>query len=273
MKKRIKICLLLIIAIFVCTACDGNVTRALRHEGFNIGEDFVCDAFFGKEATQHIRFITDNRIITTEGRIYEMSLGQTYYNKSNCKKAETELKVVAMFEDKVFKADDGNYYYLVAQNNVDAYIQIPATDNAYTIYDLLLKPEGTIKAMTADSSAGIYYVLKSDGNVYSIKISKSSSNAPATITESNVVYSQTNYGGTIIDFAFHGDSPSTFVRTNSKVYRMKAVNVDECSKYADITCNYEMMESTVFEEYADSIAAYNGSMVLTSYRKVFTVSG
>ena len=272
MKKRIKYILFIIVCVLLCTACDGNVTRALRHEGFNIGEDFVCSAFLGKEATQQIRYMTDNRIITTEGRIYEISFGQTYSDKTNCRKADTELKVVALYEDKVFKSEDGNYYYLVGQNNVDSYAQITTADNSYTVYDLLLKPEGTIKAVTADSSAGVYYVLKSDGNVYKITISKNYNVAP-TITASEVIYSQANYGGTIIDFAYHGDSASTFVRTNEKVFHMKAINSEECTKFADVTCHYEMVEAPVFADYRDSIIAYNGSMVLTSYKKTFTVSG
>ena len=270
MKKRIKIVLLLIVVMVFCTACDGSVTRALRHDGFSIGEEFVCDAFFGKEARDKIWYMTGDRIINTEGSIYEVSFGQKFTNNMNCRVAETELKVVALFEDKIFKAEDGNYYYLTGQNNVGAYTQVTAADNSYTIYDLLLKDEGVVKATTADSSAGVFYVLKHDGNVYSVTISKNY-NTPATIVGSDIVYDQSSYGGPIIDFAYYGNSPATFVRTNSKVFRMKALNSEDCSRFADVTCTYEMVESPVFEQYPEYIAAYNGSMVITSYQKIFTV--
>ena len=271
MKKILKMSLLLVVVIIFCTACDGDVTRALRHDGFNLNGDIVCDAFFGENATERIRYLTGDRIITTEGKIYEVSLGQNYSNNQNCRAADTSLRVSAIMDDKVFKATDGNFYTLVNENNTAAYTQISSSDNSYVIYELLLKPEGTIKAMTADSNNGIFYVLKSDGNVYGITITKANSNAAPSIVGSNIVYNSTDYGGTIVDFNYNGDSGSTFVRTDLKVYRMKAINVEECSKFADVACSYQMMESTVFEENRDYIVAYNGSTVITSYKKVFTV--
>jgi len=263
-----------VIAVLVlCSACEGDVTRALRHDGFSIGSEFTCSTFFGDSASEKIKYLTANRIITQAGRIYEISMGQKYSNNENCKVADTGLKVVNIMDDSIFKADDGKYYSLFGQNNTDSYKEIPATDKMYAYYELLLKPEGTIKVVTADSSNGIYYVLKSDGNVYGVTISKADRNTVPAIIGTVLVYNRNDYGGGIVDFNYNGESSSTFVRTDSTVYRMKPTNLEECSKFADVKCNYQMMEASVFNEYKDYIAAYNGSTVITTYKKVFSVTG
>lgn len=268
MKKYFRLLLVLVVVV-LCSACDGDVTRALRHDGFSIGGDFVCDAFFGEEAPEKIKYLLDGHIITNAGRIYEISMGQKYSNNSNCKVADTSLKVVSLFDNTVFKSTDGKYYRINSDNNVKAYTEIPNTDNMYAYYELLLKPESTIKVMTADSNNGIFYVLKNDGNVYGITITKADRNAPPTIVSTVVVYNRNDYGGAITDFNFNGESSKTFVRAGSRVFHMKASNVEECSKYADVACTYHMEQASVFEEYADSILAYNGSTVITNYKKVF----
>lgn len=271
MKKIFGLSFLLVGMLVLCTACEGDVTRALRHDGFSLNGELECEVFFTDEGAERIRYITSDRIINTDGKIYELSLGQKFSNDSNCKAAETTLKVVAIMDDKIFKADDGNIYSLVGENGKGAYTQITSSDNSYAIYELLLKPEGTIKVETADSSNGLFYVLKSDGNVYGVTISKANYNSPPAIAGSSVVYSGADYGGNIVDFGYSGESGATFVRTDLKVFRMKATNHDECSKFADVQCTYQMMESPVFEEYRDYIIAYNGSVVLTNYKKVFTL--
>ncbi len=272
MKNFFKLSLFVIVVVLMCTACQGDVTRALRHEGFSVGNEFECEVFFREEGAESIKYLTSNNIITPAGTIYEISMGQAYANKSNCKIADTSLKVVSMFDNTVFKAQDGKYYSMVAENNSPAYTQITQNDRSYAIYDLLLKPAENIKAMTADSNNGIYYVLKNDGNVYGLTITQPDRNAAPRITGSVIVYNSADYGGRIIDFGYYGDSGSTFVRTDAKVFRMKAQNVEECSKYADIACHYEMMEAPAFEENREYILAYNGSTIITTYKTVFTVN-
>ncbi len=273
MKRFFKLSFLFVAVAFLCTACEGDVTRALRHEGFAIGEDFVCEAFFDETYTDKIRYLTGTKIITTSGRIYEVSLGKKYANGSHCKVAETQIRVVSIFDNRIVKADDGKLYSLNDENNMLAYTEITDADNSYAIYRLLLDPEGTIKVITADSSNGIYYVLKSDGNVYGVTISQQDHNQPPVIAGSVVVYNKDDYQGNIVDFNYSGMSAATFVRTENKVFHMKAMNVEECTKYADVPCDYQMVEAPVFEENKDYILVYNGSMVITTYKKTFTLQG
>lgn len=275
MKKILKISVIMCFIVLFCTACNGDVTRALRHDGFAVGGEFICDPFFpkDKEDTSYdkIKYLTGMHIINSEGKIYEYNLQQTYVNKMNCKVADTQLVVKAIFDNRIIKATDNKYYYLVGENSVSPYTAVTSGDNNYDIYDLLLKGEDVIKAQTANSNTGTYYVLKTDGNVYSITIQKADRNSPAAITSTSVIYNKNDYGNTIIDFNYAGDSANTFIRTTDKVFRNRVTNSDECTKYADIQCTYAISEAESFTEYRDRIIAFNGSTLITDYKKIFTV--
>lgn len=272
MKKYINFFSLCFVILLLCSGCDGDVTRALRHDGFNVGTtDFKCDALTGS-GFEKIKFYAGNTAITDTGRVYDISLSQRFQNNENCKSTELSVKVVAVFDNRVFKGDDGRLYYLVSDNTTEAYSQVTNSDNSYYLYELLLKPEGTVKVMTADSTNGIYYVLKSDGNVYGYSVNSSNRNAAPSIVGTVVVYDKNDYGGNIIDFNYVGESAATYVRSDSKVFRMRATNAEECSQYADVKCDFQMVESEVFSEYGDKILAFNGSTLITTYGKIFTTS-
>ena len=49
MKKKVFRSIILILVVVVCTACNGNVTRDIRHAGFNLSNKFVCDSFYPQE--------------------------------------------------------------------------------------------------------------------------------------------------------------------------------------------------------------------------------
>lgn len=277
MKKKIfqmsVICLLLLLC---CTGCDGNVTRGIRHAGFTVGNKFICDPFFSTKkdvpSREKITYFTGTHIINTDGKLYELSLNQTYANGQNCKEANTSIRVKAIFDNRIVKAMDGRYYYLLGQNNVEAYSEVPTTDNSYLVYDILLKDDDVVKVMTADASMGLYYVLKVDGNIYGNIVNSQDRNTPPKLVSTQVRYDMTDYGGRIIDFNYAGNSLATFVKTEDKIFREKITNYEECSKYADIECNFEMVEDTALEEYKDRIVTYNGSTLITDYQLMFTVA-
>ena len=274
MKK--KYCFLFILVCLLCTACNGTVTRELRHAGFNVGNKFACARFYpqGKEKTAHekILYLTGTHIINSEGKIYEISMGQPYANNEQCKEAETTLRVKAILDDSIIKATDGKYYYLMPQNNVNSYSEIPETDNSYLIYDILLKDEDVVKVITADRSTGLYYVLKTDGNIYGNEVISIDRNSPPQLVSTKIVYSKSDYGSRIVDFNYAGDSINTFLKTEETVYRMVVTNGDECKKYADIACTYEMKEEPIFSKYNDRIIVYNGSLLITDYQMTFSVA-
>ena len=272
MKKRVVLFSLLFIIVFLCSACNGNVTRDLRHSGFSVGSKFICDDFYpdGDSLYKRVIYLTDNKIIDNNGSIYEVSLGQLYENKQNCKKAKTDIVVKAIFDNKIVKGNDNKYYYLDGSNNVESYSLVQDTDNSYELYNMLLKDDDVVKVITADGSKGVYYILKSDGNVYSYTINKDGYNLPLKVTSKSVVYDENDFVSKIIDFNYAGNSTNTYVKTEDNIYRMKAINYDKCSKYADVSCIYKMEKDEVLTKYKDKIIAYNGRIVITDYKQVFT---
>ena len=275
MKNVYKVLIVLLVVV-LCTACNGSITRDIRHAGFSVSNKFVCDGFFpqDKEDTSYrkIRYFTGQHLIDVDGYIYELSLGQTYQNKQNCKEAETSIQVKAIFDDKIVKGMDDKYYYLIGQNDLSSYSEIPKTDNSYEVYNLSLKDVDIIKVVTANSSTGEYYLLKTDGNVYSYTITKKDYNSPSTVSSVSTVYNKNDYDSKIIDFNYAGNSLNTFIKTENKVYRFRITNSAECTKFADIECKYQLHEDPIFEQYKDKIITYNGSLLITDYNQVFTVS-
>jgi len=279
MKRLFKLGLLCLIAFIFCTGCDGSITRAIRHAGFTLnGDSFTCGKFYPRDKDdiyyEKIRYYLGTHIIDDDGKIYELSLSQKYSNGENCVEAATTLHVKAILDNRIIKGTDNKYYYLGAQSKgAESYSAVPTTDNSYTVYNILLKDNDVVKVMSADSSQGLYYVLKTDGNIYGYTIAASQNrNTSPRLTGTQIIYDKNDYEGEIIDFNYAGDSLNTFVKTADKIFRMRASNLEECSKYADIDCIYEMSEDTVLEKYKDRIIAFNGSVLIMDYKKMFTVA-
>lgn len=276
--KKIRLFIILVCVLFICTACDGDVTRDLRHDGYSYGDQFSCKYFFPKDKDDtsylKVKYFTGSNIIDENGKIYELSLGQKYSNNENCKVGDNNITVAAIMDNSIIKGKDNKYYYLLGDNNHAVYSEITTSDENYSLYDLLLKPDDILKVVSgkSDNNNQSYYVLKKNGNVYNYTITKADRNTPPVITNTTIFYSQGDFGGQIIDFNYAGDSTSTYVKTNNKIYRMYVTNSENCTKYADVSCIYKIKEDETLNEYKDRIIAYDGSTLITDYHRLFTIS-
>lgn len=276
MKKLSLVLIVVLICLFV-SGCDGSVTRAIRHAGFNVDGEFKCDVVMpeNKKDTSYekIRYMIGNYMILEDGTLYELSLGQPYASKQNCKKADTDKKVVSIFDDKYFKSNDDKYYYLTTNGDTPRYSEVPQTDNTYLLVDLLLKDATNVKVVTGNSSTGEYYALKNSGDVYKYTVVRDNKTRVESITSTVLSFNKNNYGGSkIIDFNYAGDSLGTFAKTLNNVYRMRIVNSEKCTKYADVVCKYKMKKDELFQEYGDRVIFFNGSYLITDYGRKFSVS-
>jgi hypothetical protein len=248
-----------------------NTTRDIRHSGFALsGAELECDALLDDPDYDKVKFLTGKHAIMDSGNVYELSVGQKYSNEQNCMASPLTSSVVALFDENVVKTADGKYFYIVRTGESAAYSAVPNTDSNYMIYDIILKDSQVLKVKTVDASTGHYYVLKQDGNVYNYVISKGISSA--SIVSSPVVYSRSNYDGEIIDFSYAGKTSGTFVRTSNKIYRMISTNKEECSKYIDITCTYEMSLDEGLTKHQNKILGFSGNFLITTYGKQFNVT-
>lgn len=276
MKKGFKVIGLLILIAFLCSGCDikyASTTRDIRHSGFALsGAELECSALLDNPDNDRVKFLTSGHIITESGSVYSLSIGQKYSNDQNCMASTLPSKVVSLFDDTVVKAADNKYYYLTRNGDAPQYSVVPTSDGNYAIYDLLLKSQDVLKVKTVDSNSGQYYVLRTDGNVYTYTVSKNTNGAVAIVSTS-VVYSKSSYRGTIIDFSYAGKSSGTSVRTKSEIFRMIATNREECSKYVDVQCEYEMQLDEGLTKHQTDIYGFSGSYLITKYGKQFNAVG
>lgn len=277
MKKKIRYFIIIILIVFMATGCkNGETTRGIRHAGFTLADaEFNCSEFLPQDEYDvnytKIWYYGTSKIITETGVVYELSSDLKFSNGESCKRADFNRKAVALLDDKIIKADDNKLYYLSSGGNVAPFTQVTVEDSSYQIYSIIFNDPEIIKVVTVDQNSGIYYALKTDGNIYKLIISRNDYNQPYQLRSSEIVYSKGTYGN-IIDFNYSADFRSTYIRTNQSIHRQIPYNREECSKYADVECKYQMVEDTELIKYADKILVYNGNTLITTYGKIFTVS-
>lgn len=277
MKKKIILLLGIGITTLLLTGCDGNVTRDLRHAGFNLStNEFICKALTPASekitSADSIMYTNGTYAITKNGKLYELSLSQPYSNDENCKKIDFPVKVIAYMDEAVLKGEDNKFYYAPGTTEAPELTEITANDSKYQLYSLLLGQTMTKKVITVNANDGIYYVLEEDGTVYQYTVTRQDYNSPYTITAKTPVYNEKEYGK-IIDFNYAGDSTATYLKTEDTIYRMKITNEEECTSYADIECKYKLQkDETLTTYYKDKILYYGPTLLITSYGKEFTIN-
>lgn len=278
MKKKIAIGITTLGLILLLTGCDGNVTRDIRHAGYGLSSNtFTCEDILPKAkdaiVLDKISYLNDTFAVTEKGNLYEISLSQPYSNNQNCKKIAFDQKVIAHMDGTILKGADKKLYYAPGTTSATPLTEVTVNDNSYQIYNLLLASDAVQKVVTVNQSQGLYYVLESDGNVYSYTLVRPDYNTPYTLTERNIVYAKDKYGQ-IVDFHYsQSNQKEIYIKTATEVYRMKASNEKECTKYADVTCNYSIVKDETLSKYLNDKILYQGStMIITTYGKEFTIN-
>lgn len=274
--KRIKVLLLFLLVIFGCCGCaNADSIRAIRHSGFSLSPvEFVCPTLYPESSStgsfDKIRFLTPTSVITTDGAIYRLSFGQYYSNNTNCKKMDFGPRILSVLDDRIVRTDDKKLYNLDSSNADGSLVEITTRESNYYVYQAFMSDNNVLKAYTVNQEKGLYYVLMRDGNIYNYVVTKIN-NESAAVTSTSIAFNKSNFGGDIIDFKYAGDSPSTFIRTNESIFRMKITNREECSTYADVKCEYKMSLDEGLTEHRIDILAFSGSFLITTYGKEFSV--
>ena len=310
-KKSFCKIIFVFVLVFLVTGCrHGSTTRGIRRAGFTIGNaEFECKQFLPEQLSifeelftdtppdtnyTKIWYMDDTRIITDTGVIFDYVLGGTFSNNESCKQAEFTKNVVGIMDNKIIKASDGNLYYFSDSGQAAIYSRVTGEDSSLKTYQILFEDPSVIKVVTIDDSAGIYYLLKRDGNIYKYVITKAYSNEPPTLKSSEIVFSKSVYGS-IVDFNYsitelganYIVSKNENMETNGlyplRFNRSIATNAAMCTKYQDIQCQYTMKfdepladpEQTGYYPlslYQNEMIVYNGKMVITKYGKVFNLA-
>ena len=131
-------------------------------------------------------------------------------------------------DSTILKGIDNKFYYAPGANNNSPLSEVPQTEDEYQIYNIVLGNANVKKAITVNSSQGIYYVLENDGTVYQYTVTKQNNDSPYKLQAKTPVYSSSEYGK-IVDFNYAGDSATTYIKTEDKIYRMRATIEEECT--------------------------------------------
>lgn len=278
--KKIRIVLLLVICSLLLTACTGDITRNLRKAGYSVSnEKFTCGLLTpGKNKEEgkdyeNIKFLTSSYAITTAGNVYELSLSGLFSNNMNCRKAP-KVQAVAIMDNSVIRDKDGKYYYLKQEGNGTLpYQEVTRDDRNYQLYNMLLKDTTVIKVSTVNANAYNYYVLKNDGNIYNYVFEEvGERDKTLKFRSASIIYAKSRFGNTpIIDFNYAGDSTATYFRTENEIYRYTITNEEECNKYVDVPCKYELKKDEKLTEYKEHFLGFGGSSIITDYGRVFTL--
>ena len=276
--KKVFILISILVLCFVLTGCTGDVTRSLRKDGFNVSDNkFKCSLLNldGKEkgdnTSENIKFLVGDYAIGESGNIYQLSYDGLFSNDMNCKKV-ANIPTRAVLDESYILGEDGKYYYLTAGNGdtIVQFSEMPREDENYQKLSLFFT--GNVKkAVTVNSNINSYYVLKDDGSIYNYVLSKDDETKTYYVKSDNVQFTSNSYDGKIIDFYYAGDSTATFFRTTTSIYRNLIGNEEECSKYVDVPCEYEIGIDTVLTENIDRIVIYNGRKLFTNYGRIFTL--
>ena len=177
MKKKVGLIAFLSLATILLTGCDGNVTREIRHTGFNLSNnEFMCSELMpignSTKPNDKILFMNETYAITENGKLYDISLSQTYSNNQNCKKISFNQDIIAYMDSSILKGEDNKFYYAPGTTSTTPLTEVTANDSNYQLYTLLLGNENVKKVITVDSNTGIYYVLENDGVVYQYTITR-----------------------------------------------------------------------------------------------------
>ena len=275
MKKSLLI-IVLFVSILFLTGCNGTVTRELRKDGFNVMQgNITCNDLVPKKenlkANEEIMYMNENMAISKDGDIYEISLGQKYANNQNCKKVNISFKVDAYLDSSIVKGQDGKIYYTISDSSVNNYKEVNVNDDSYAKYKILFESSDVKKIITVDESAGSYYVLLDDGNVYNYIINRNDYNEPYKLKYKKIVYDSNDFDGKIIDFNYDGSiMEKIYIKTKNTIYRMTAINSKKCNNYADVDCEYEMLKDKVLTKYYNNKILYYGENILvTTYGRIF----
>lgn len=266
-KKMIFITLL----IPIITGCQGNITRDIRHAGFNLSDEkFTCEELIPTDDKNMpiVTYIDENYAINEDNELFQISIGKKYSNNKNCKKTKSVGKVVSTIDNKILKSVDNKLYYAPTTNTIIK--EILPTDENYILYQTLTNDPTIKKVQTIDNQKGIYYILKEDGNIYEYNLLKDINLNTYQITNTKILYNKEKYDGMIIDFNYNFNNQNAiFVKTKNTYYRMLTQNEEECTKYIDVACEYKMKKDELLNSNKESIVHYNGSILYTDYNKIF----
>lgn len=282
--KKIFIIIFLLIA-FSLTGCDSSnsynksseaktLTKFVEnHDSKHLGcagegcgdmgfvaKSFKCDLI--KDKT--IIFMDRNNIITSDYKIYDITLGdeKIYSNNQQCIEKNMDIKIDGVYTYRyttLLKSNDKLYEWGYNEGDSGKKITLfmDLSGNASS-YSSIMKEGYNFIYQNYDKCEHI--VAIKDGDIYKLE----SCNDPGLIDNKTVIYSQDDYGyiknakysselyrykNSYLDI----EPQITKMITDNGIYVLRERLTDECQKYEDIKCDLKLELSDVYSKYKNDI--------------------
>lgn len=235
-----------------------------------------------EELKEDIVHYDNNIFITKDNKIYAIS-SSLYTNNTNCKQLLPELKFKQAVGSEYYTVDNVAYTYssynstLTESNStynrefyefLFDYYKDNTNWNIYTGTNI----EGVDRTLNQSTSAnnvytyvtyaGSTYVLR-NGSIYVDSFKKITVNNYKTgkkttkyeLVNSVLIYSKSDFDGEVIAITKNGTTASDtnqlpiVVKTTNGYYMLAKTNAEECDKYQDVQCVYEMKNNEFLSKY------------------------
>ena len=242
MKKKISlICLCSIFLLGIC-GCNNNE----NNNGNELIRVLKCNVL------NNIKYSFDNYFITNDNDLYVLNINQLYSNNENCKKINNDEKIIKLMSArekannyyKYFVLDDKGNIYNINNNELTLYTDIKNENYDVPVFETF-QDDNIV-------SQYLYFALKKDGNLYwyeeifqrqdknKLVLLKKYDNE--IILEYSLINIQQGYIG--------------YIKTDKAFYTTKAINQEQCEKYADVECQYEIVKNEKLTDIYDDISIY-----------------
>lgn len=288
-KSKLIILLIILLAICGCSKTKQKNQEVKKDDTFvnylkNYDEEY---RYIDKYTTVKCSALKDNDLmmlardyfITSDGVVYRINIysDQLFSNDEQCMKADinTTMKKVV---DNIIVGNDGKMYRYDAIENkvmIDEYYNTNSSILVQNNDVINYSYQNNDGSEYADSpSENTYYskffVLKTDGNIYSIIIKQSTefnydidayNPTKYEIVSEKIAYSTEEYGH-IIDFSSNGKDEVDRIVTTDKIYLLKEIETKECKKYIDIACEKKLVENETYKKYFKEVKYTNSEFIL-----------
>lgn len=283
-KSKLIILLIILLAVCGCSKTKQKNQEVKKDDTFvNYLKNYYDDNYTAVKCSalkdNDLMMLARDYFITSDGVVYRINIysDQLFSNDEQCMKADinTTMKKVV---DNIIVGNDGKMYRYDAIENkvmIDEYYNTNSSILVQNNDVITYSYQNNDGSEYADSpSENIYYskffVLKTDGNIYSIIIKQSTefnydiddyNPTKYEIVSEKIAYSKEEYGH-IIDFNSNGKDEVDRIVTTDKIYLLKEIETKECKKYIDIACEKKLVENETYKKYFKEVKYTNSEFIL-----------
>ena len=284
--KKSKLIILLIVLLAIC-GCSKTKQKNQEVKKDDTFVNYLKNYYDDKYTTVKCSALKDNDLmmlardyfITSDGVVYRINIysDQLFSNDEQCMKADINTTMKKVVNNTIVGNDGKMYRYDAIENKVmiDEYYNTNSSILVQNNDVITYSYQNNDGSEYADSpSENIYYskffVLKTDGNIYSIIIKQSTefnydidayNPTKYEIVSEKIAYSKEEYGH-IIDFNSNGKDEVDRIVTTDKIYLLKEIETKECKKYIDIACEKKLVENETYKKYFKEVKYTNSEFIL-----------